>query len=196
MRLFYKLIQAYLKYVTTPLNKLILKASKCKYGKNFHTRGMLTVLNYAGKNGISIGNDVNINSSKYANSLVGPSCTILKTNGEGKICIGNNVGISNSVIISASSITIKDNATIGAGVKIYDTDFHPKDAYARQHGNYGTKSMDVIIEEDAFIGAMSIILKGVRIGKCSVVGAGSLVSKNIPDGEVWGGNPAQFIKKL
>lgn len=85
MRLLYKFIQAYLQYVTTPLNKILLKLSNCDYGKNFHTRGMLTVLNYAGSGGIKIGNDVNINSSKYANSLVGSSCTLLKTNGSGRI---------------------------------------------------------------------------------------------------------------
>lgn len=46
------------------------------------------------------------------------------------------------------------------------------------------------------IGACSIVLKGVTIGKNSVVGAGSVVTKSIPDNEVWAGNPAKFIRKV
>ena len=53
-----------------------------------------------------------------------------------------------------------------------------------------------MIKDHAFIGAHSLILKGVTIGKYSVVGAGSVVTKSIPDGEIWAGNPAHFIRKL
>ena len=58
------------------------------------------------------------------------------------------------------------------------------------------KMANVTIEHDAFIGAGSIILKGVTIGACSVIGAGSVVTKNIPPNEIWAGNPAKFIRKL
>ena len=58
------------------------------------------------------------------------------------------------------------------------------------------KTKPILIKEGAFIGAQSIILKGVTIGKHSVVGAGSVVTKDIPDGEIWGGNPAVFIRKV
>ena len=53
----------------------------------------------------------------------------------------------------------------------------------------------VYIEDGAFIGTNAIICKDVRIGKNSVVAAGSVVTKDIPANEVWGGNPARFIKK-
>lgn len=53
----------------------------------------------------------------------------------------------------------------------------------------------VHICEGAFIGANSIICNSVRIGKWAIVGAGSVVTKDIPDHEIWGGNPARFIKK-
>lgn len=49
--------------------------------------------------------------------------------------------------------------------------------------------------DDCFIGANTVICNAVRIGKNSIVGAGSVVTKDIPDNEIWGGNPARFIKK-
>ena len=54
----------------------------------------------------------------------------------------------------------------------------------------------MIIEDNVFIGAHSTILKGVRISKNSIVGACSVVSKNIPPNEIWAGNPIKFIKKI
>lgn len=46
-----------------------------------------------------------------------------------------------------------------------------------------------------FIGAHSIILKGVTIGECAIIGAGSVVTKDVGDDEIWGGNPAKCIRK-
>ena len=54
----------------------------------------------------------------------------------------------------------------------------------------------MIIEDNVFIGAHSTILKGVTIGQNSIIGACSVVTKNIPPNEIWAGNPAKFIKKL
>ncbi|MCD7824200.1 MAG: hypothetical protein LUG86_09355 [Oscillospiraceae bacterium] len=54
----------------------------------------------------------------------------------------------------------------------------------------------VAVGNGAFIGAHTIILKGVTVGEKSIVGAGSVVTKSIPDGEIWAGNPAHFIRKV
>lgn len=53
----------------------------------------------------------------------------------------------------------------------------------------------VVIGENSWIGACSVICKSVRIGKGAIVGACSVITKDIPDYEVWAGNPARFIKK-
>ncbi|MBD8490085.1 hypothetical protein IFO69_15110 [Echinicola sp. CAU 1574] len=58
------------------------------------------------------------------------------------------------------------------------------------------KNRGINIEDGVWIGGHCIILKGVTIGERSVIGAGSVVSKNIPKNEVWAGNPAKFIKKI
>ena len=60
----------------------------------------------------------------------------------------------------------------------------------------GGATIPVVIKDGAFIGAHCIILKGVSIGEKSVVGAGSVVTKSIPDGEIWAGNPAKFIRRI
>jgi acetyltransferase-like isoleucine patch superfamily enzyme len=80
---------------------------------------------------------------------------------------------------------------------IWDTDFHPIQ-FEERRANDITKitSAPIEIADDVFIGANSIILKGVSIGSRAVIGAGSVVTKNIPDDEVWAGNPARFIKKI
>lgn len=53
----------------------------------------------------------------------------------------------------------------------------------------------IIIKENAYIGCKTIICKPVTIGANSIVGAGSIVTKDVPEGEVWAGNPARFIRK-
>ena len=58
------------------------------------------------------------------------------------------------------------------------------------------KTAEVKIGNNVFIGANTIVLKGVTIGDRSIIGAGSVVTKNIPEDEIWGGNPAKFIRKI
>ena len=59
-----------------------------------------------------------------------------------------------------------------------------------------TKKAPVIINDNVFIGAHSTILKGVTVGENSIVGACSVVSRDIPKNEIWAGNPARFIRKI
>jgi len=87
---------------------------------------------------------------------------------------------------------------IGGGSKIFDNDFHNMDWKARRDPklNNVSKTSPVVIENDVFIGTSCVICKGVTIGARSIVAAGSVVVKSIPADEMWGGNPAKFIKKI
>ena len=58
------------------------------------------------------------------------------------------------------------------------------------------KCAPVVIGDDVFVGAKCIILKGVTIGKGAIIGAGSVVTKNIPARQIWAGNPAKFIREI
>lgn len=196
MTFYYRVIQAFLYYTTTPINRTLMRLGGGRVGKEFHTRGIIKIRNYTGNGGIVIGNYVNINSCPNADPIGGEFQTVFYTHHGGKIVIGNHVGMSNCVLCAHNQIIVGDRATIGSGVKIYDTDFHPLDAEMRQKGYKGTITKPVSIGEDTFIGGHSIILKGVTIGKGAIVGAGSVVTKDIPDGEIWAGNPAVFCKKI
>ena len=92
------------------------------------------------------------------------------------------------------SARIGNNVKIGGCVLITDTDAHPMDYVARRSSNEGTKSAPVVIEDDVWVGAHCIILKGVTIGARSIIGAGSVVTKSIPADCVAAGNPCRVIK--
>ena len=145
---------------------------------------------------IILGKGISINSGYYKNLIGRGICTIFRTIDNGRIVIGNNVKMSNVAIVSMKEIIIEDNVLIGGGVTIWDTDFHSLDFETRIYNPYmDICSKEVRIKEGAFIGAGVYILKGVSIGKESIVAAGSVVKRSIPDYEMWGGNPARCIKK-
>lgn len=112
------------------------------------------------------------------------------------ICIGDNVGMSNTTIVATKRVLVGSNILIGGGTTIVDSDFHsmnPNDWHT-PNDELNMLSKDVVIGDNVFIGMNVIILKGVHIGNNVIIAAGSVVSQNIPDNQVWGGNPATFIK--
>jgi acetyltransferase-like isoleucine patch superfamily enzyme len=182
------------KIVDDSYNALVLKLSNAVWVSYPQIRGRIHL---AGKGEIEFGSNVKINSS-FRSNQVGLSSRMAIIVGSGaRVIIGDNVGMSNSLIYAWKSIIIEKDVLIGGGCQIFDTDFHSISYEARVHrGDNETKTREVIIREGSFIGASSIILKGVEVGARSIVAAGSVVSRNIPADEVWGGNPAIFIKRL
>jgi acetyltransferase-like isoleucine patch superfamily enzyme len=124
----------------------------------------------------------------------------------GRIEIGDDCFIGeNTRIYSAIKIKIGNRVQIAHNCNIFDNNIHSISPFERylEFIQYITKGMyklfnlnekEVIIKDDAWIGANAIILKGVTIGEAAVVAAGSVVLKNVPDYTVVGGNPAQHIK--
>jgi acetyltransferase-like isoleucine patch superfamily enzyme len=126
--------------------------------------------------------------------IIQPVVLNVRTPGS-KLIIGNDVGISGSAISASTTVTIGNRVLIGPGCIISDTDAHPVKVEDRTD-HTKTVSKPIIIDDDVFIGARSIILKGVKIGKGSVVGAGSVVTKDVPTFCIVAGNPAKIVRYL
>jgi acetyltransferase-like isoleucine patch superfamily enzyme len=113
----------------------------------------------------------------------------------------------NSRLWSAGRIDVGNRVLISHNVSIFDSLTHPMGPKARhaqcraikESGHPGMLKLaerSVIIEDDAWIGAGAIILRGVRVGACSVVGAGAVVSEDVPAGVIVSGNPACVRRAL
>ncbi|KAF2333127.1 acyltransferase [Flavobacterium daemonense] len=148
--------------------------SKIKIGKNSHIRGELLVFANGGQ--ISIGN----------NSFVGTGSRIWSAE---KVEIGNSVLIShNCNIIDTNSHELDYNERNNSFVKMLEKG-HPIE-------KNNIKTAEIIIEDFVWISYNVSILKGVRIGKGAIIGANSLVTKDVPELTLMGGNPAREIKKI
>ncbi len=114
-----------------------------------------------------------------------------------ELLIGDDVGISGAILNAWTKIIIGDRVFIGADAAIYDSDFHPLDP-ARRHALDAASIAvaPVIIEPDVWIGARAMVLKGVTIGRAAVVGAGAVVTSNVPPGAIVGGIPAKVIGQV
>lgn len=125
--------------------------------------------------------------------LAGP--TLLTTLGDGLITIGDHFGASAVVISSRSRVSIGNHVMLGGNVRIFDHDFHSLDPAIRRTPGDGEQcsSRPVKIGDDVFVGAYSIILKGVSLGNRVIVGAASVVTRSFPDDAVIAGNPARRI---
>ena len=111
----------------------------------------------------------------------------------GEIKIGKFCLITPGVrIMSAERIVIGDACMIAHGAYISDADWHGIYDRAMPVGN----TRPVIFEDNVWIGDSAIICKGVTIGKNSIIGAGAVVTKDVPPNSVYAGNPAILVKKL
>ena len=187
-------------FIMHPAHKLIslylLKGNKVRH-KHFYTAGIpYIVVAKGGK--MSIGTNFIMVNGIHANPIgCYQKCTFF-VDSSATLTIGENVGISQAAIVCHQQITIGNDVKIGGGVKIFDTDFHsldPKIRNSKEDINHRAKA-PVNIKDRAFIGADTIILKGVTIGENAVVGAGSVVAKSVPDNQIWAGNPAKYIKEI
>lgn len=107
---------------------------------------------------------------------------------ENEVSIGNNVTVKNGVQLW-DGITLEDDVFVGANVT-FTNDRYPHSK------NMNWELEKTIVRRGASIGAGATILCGIEIGENAMIGAGSVVTKSVPAGELWMGNPARFIRKV
>jgi len=175
-------------------NSLVLKINNVQHGPTLRIGGRISLRN---KGELRIGRQVVITSSLKDNPIGGDAQTFIIVHRGAKLLIGDGVGISNSTLYCTKEIIVGDLVSIGGSCKIYDTDFHS--IYFKDRcldGNINIPKAPVALGKGCWLGANVTILKGVKIGEYSVIGAGSVVAKDIPPNQVWAGNPARFIQYL
>jgi galactoside O-acetyltransferase len=142
-------------------------------------------------------------------------CNFIFESNKGEIIIGNNVHIGNADIISRDKITIGNDVTMAWGITIYDHNSHSLIWDERKYDNEqcyndfikynnnilnknweNVKSNKIEIHDKVWIGFDVLILKGVIIGEGAIIGAKSIVTKNVPPWTVVAGNPAKIVKHL
>jgi maltose O-acetyltransferase len=110
------------------------------------------------------------------------------------ITLGENVYFNvDCVVLDVMTVNIGDNVLIGPGVHIY-TATHPLEAEQRRTGLESGKA--VTIEDDVWIGGRVVVCPGVRIGAGSVIGTGSVVTRDIPSGVLAAGSPCRVIRRI
>ena len=141
---------------------------------------------------VVLGDGVTINSCRWSNPLNVAGATSLYAAENAKLILSEGCGISGSQIIAHSQVEIGEKSLVGAGCLICDSDMHEVPLGA----SLPIESAPIKIGKRVFIGARCIVLKGVTIGDGSVIGAGSVVVKDIPGNVIAGGNPARVLKEL
>lgn len=195
-------VEAQLKRVSnlyfTYFNRLKLDLLGVKKGKYCIVHGAVRLS--LGKNAdVSIGDNFCFLSGRTLNPLSRNLRGSICVNDNAQLIIGNHVSVSSVVLWSHLSITIGNHVDIGANTIIMDSDAHSLDYQKRRNivDDLSNKNdSPIVIGDDVLIGANCIILKGVTIGNRSVVGAGAVVTKSIPDDCIAAGNPAKIIKDM
>ena len=179
-----------------PIAWINFAAAGVRWGKSWKLYG-LPIIQRHRRSTLTIGARLNLRSTARSNPLGPNRPVILSTRRPNAILtIGDDFGMTGGAIVCEERITIGNRVTIGANAIIADTDFHPLDPQTRYQNPLDGATSPVVIEDDVFIGMQALVLKGVKIGMGSVVGAGSVVTSDIPAGVIAAGNPAKVIREL
>ena len=186
-------------------NKIYFFLNNIKYGKNFRVFNHLYLKIHVGAL-VQIGNNCTIMSGAGLNPLSRNIKTCIYVGKKATLKLGNDVGISSSTLWVKESVSIGNSVAIGADCIIMDTDAHNLDWKIRcseETNEYGESvdmvtaaSAPIVIEDNVLVGARCIILKGVTIGARSIIGSGSIVTKDIPSDCIAAGNRCKVIKSI
>jgi acetyltransferase-like isoleucine patch superfamily enzyme len=179
-----------------PRVRLLFAMNGIPWGHDWRIYG-IPIIQKNRRSRMSFGPGLGLRSSARSNPLAPDHPVVLCTWQAGACLeVGSHFAMTGGVLCAAKRITIGDNVAVGANTTIVDTDFHPLDRENRRGQPSGGQTAPVVIGDDVFVGMNCLILKGVTIGDGSVVGAGSVVTRNVPPGVIVAGNPARLTRDL
>lgn len=144
---------------------------------------------------IVLGDGVRINSSTRANLVGCFQPAVIRTMTPGaQILLARRVGLSGAVLCAGKSIEIGESTILGSGVMLIDNDFHAPEGAWEWADDFQTGARPIKVGRGVFIGARALVLKGVTIGDRAVIGAGAVVTRDVPAGQVAAGNPARCFE--
>jgi len=153
------------------------------------------IISVAPNSQVIIGDRARIHSSVRSTLLGCFQPCVLRTIVPGaRLIVGARVGLSGSVLCAAGSIEVGEGTIFGAGAMVVDNDFHVPEGEWDWNNTCdicGKIAKPVRIGRGVFIGARAIVLKGVTIGDRAVIGAGCVVTKDVPPRHIAVGNPAR-----
>jgi len=147
------------------------------------------------ENKVILGERVMLCSIPYLYRLGQSFQCVLSSGKHGVIRIGDDAGLNGTAIFAEKEVSIGARVMIGAGSRITDIECHPVDVLPRRYAA-NTPPKPIAIEDDVWLGVNVTVLPGVRIGRGSVIGAGSIVTGDIPPMVVAAGAPARVIRPL
>ena len=184
------------RWLAMPIIYTQFKLNSIAWGSDWYMYGVPIIQKHR-QSRMQFGKGLNLRSSARSNPLGPNHAVILCTWQAGAVLeIGANFGMTGGSICAAEMIVIGNNVAVGANSTILDTDFHPLDAETRRARPQVARTAPVVIEDDVFIGMNCLVLKGVTLGRGCVVGAGSVVTRDVPAGMVVAGNPAKVIGEV
>ena len=136
------------------------------------------------------------------NNSIFPYARIIAEGASNRISIGLNARIQiRTMVMGDVSIgddtIIAPDVFISSGTHFYDIEpsllINEQDLLAKSM--FASNSLPVIIGSDVWIGRLTTVMPGIRIGSGSIIGANSVVTHDIPNGQVWAGNPCRYIKE-
>lgn len=191
----WKIWNRVLLWMVYPFNRFHFMLNGIPWGDGWRLYG-LPIIQKHSQSKMQFGDRLSLRSTVRSNPLGANHPVILCTwQADSLLQIGDDFAMTGGTLCASERIIIGNRVTVGANSTIVDTDFHPLSPDQRLAQPQGAKGSAIVIEDDVFIGMNCLILKGITIGCGSVVGAGSIVTQNVPDGVIVGGNPTKVIRE-
>lgn len=193
-------IQKLVNAITTYYHVIELTLKGVSMGKHMRFCGRI-IFKIERNSKVRLGSYTVLSGGMFINALgCNRGCCIHVDEGA-ELSIGNYCGLSDVTLRARKKIIIGNYVMVGANTIFNDSNSHSLDYIERRKerkiGDGGNIThQPIVVKDDVFIGSNCIICKGVTIGERSIIAAGSVVVKDVPSDEVWGGNPARFIKKI